>query len=345
MVLLRSILIIILAAFPIYSAQKVIVTDHTKPFRIRVDEKRIFVAEGPQISIYTKDNFKLISRFGKAGEGPGEFKLLPEFSPEIDINSDKLLATSMSKITIFSKSGKFIREINISHLRQPLLFRKTGNKLIGHLFKFENKQIWNAVNIYDAELKNSKTINTIPFHMKRGAKFNPITRGIYLPNFYISDSSILVGGDLDKNNILIYNLDGKLIRELNPVIDKVKFTKKDKKGWIDSYMINADYKREYERLKERFLYPEYFPLWQNFISDGKNIYIQTFARNENDGTNKYYIYDLKGDLIKSVWLPLTEYFDFAPDPYYIYDSKLYQLSNNYEEETIELKITDINQEN
>ncbi len=336
--------LILFLSIQLIPATKIIETDHLKPFRIRVGEQRIFISEGPQISVYSKNDFKLLTRFGKGGEGPGEFKLLPEFGPEIDINSGQILATSMGKISLFTFEGKQIMEKNISALGRPELFRIIGDKFAGNVFKVENKNIWNVINIYDKDFKTSITINKIPFHMKRGEKFNPIARGLYLPNFYVSDKKIWVGGALYKGNILAYDDKGKSILDLNPDIQKVKFTDRDRQGWIDSYMVNADYKREYERLKKRFQYPEYFPLWQNFIlTDGK-LYIQTFARNDKAGTNKFYVYNTKGNFIKSVWLPLTEYFDFNPDPYYISGNKLYQLSNNYEEETIELRITDMKQE-
>jgi hypothetical protein len=341
---MRSIFIcfaIIIFTVNMFPVTTVIPTDHIKPFRIRVDDQRIFISEGAQISVYSRKNFKLIFRFGKAGEGPGEFKLLPEFGPEMDVGSGKILATSMGKITLISFEGKFISEKNTSELGRVELFRPLGEKYAGNALTVQDKKIWNVINIYDKDLKNPRTIHRIPFHMKRGEPFNPITRGLYLPNFYISAGRIWVGGALYRDNILMYDDTGKLIRDLDPEIEKVKFTTKDKQGWIDSYMINADYKREYERLKHLFLYPDYFPLWQNFILEGDKLFIQTFARNDKDGTNRFYIYDTGGKFLKTVWLPLTEYFDFTPDPYYIHDNMLYQLSNNFETEIIELRITPI----
>jgi len=334
------ILILTIQAVP---ATQIVETDHVKPFRIRVDKERIFISEGAQISVYSKETFKLLSRFGKAGEGPGEFKLLPEFGPELDVSSGRILATSLGKITLISYDGKFLAEKNTSKLGRVELFRPLGDRYAGNAFQFEDKKIWNVINIYDKELKTSKTINKIPFHMKRGEKFNPITRGIYLPNFYISGGKIWVGGALYKDNIRLHDENGRILLDIDPAIERVKFTEKDKQGYIDSYMINADYKLHYERLKQRFLYPDYFPLWQNFIPVDGKIYIQTFARDEQNGTNEFYIYDFGGNYLRTVRLPLTEYFDFTPDPYYIYDNRLYQLSNNYDDEVIELRITEIDQ--
>lgn len=339
----RTFIIIILVLFTIHTAAetKIITTDHIKPFRIRVDSQRIVISEGARISVYSKKDFKLRAQFGKAGEGPGEFKLLPEFAPEIDLSSGNILATSMGKITLITFEGEFLWEKNVSHLGRVELFRILGDIYTGNVFQVKEKKIWNAVNTYDKDLGAQTTVHRIPFHIQRGEKFIPITRGLYLPNFYVSGNIIWAGGALYKDNIMAYDAKGKLLREINPDIPKVRFTDSDKQGWIDSYMINADYKREYERLKKRFLYPEYFPLWQNFIIVNRKIYIQTFARNDKEGTNKFYIYNFDGKLQKTLWLPLSEYFDFNPDPYYINGEKLYQLSNNYDEETIELKISDI----
>jgi hypothetical protein len=53
------------------------------------------------------------------------------------------------------------------------------------------------------------------------------------------------------------------------------------------------------------------------------------------------IFTLKGELIKRVWLPFDEYFDFTPCPYIIHNKKLYQCVDNEDEDRWELHIINI----
>lgn len=334
-------IILLVTPFHISAAKVVPMPNHLKPFRIRVHGGQIFIAEGPEIFIYSAKDFTLQTKFGKAGEGPREFKLLPEFAPELDIREDSILVSSIGKISFFTRDGKYLTEKKAATLRYICLYRVFGDRIVGERFLNDKNTRCLAVNLYDADLNKIKEIHRNTFHLQRGKQFNPIERGIYIPNFYIHEERIFIGGEIDSGTIHVYDREGKKLKTLQPDLAKIKFTAADKKGWIDSYFSNAEYKKQYERIKDRFRYPEYFPLWQNFIVTGRKIYVQTYKRDKEDKKNEYFILDLDGKLIKKVWLPLAEYFDFSPNPYTIAKDKLFQLIENEESEEWELHITDI----
>lgn len=367
-------IILFLAAMPVLSARVVPMPQHLKPFRIRVDHEQVFITEGPEIFIYSLKDFALQAKFGKAGEGPEEFKLIPEFSGEIDIQEDKILVSSLGRVSFFSRAGTFLDEKKTKASRRICMYRSVGDKIAGESYLIEGGELYLTVSLYDtarsatapgkprhtvpAELKKSsqknkllangntgltkiKEIHRDRYFIQRGKQFNPIARGVYIPNFYIHENRIFIGGEMNTGTIHVYDKDGKKLYIIDPGIDKVKFTEADKKGWIDSYFSNAEYKRQYERLKDRFHYPEFFPLWQNFIVADKKIYVQTYKRDKEDKRNEFFILDLDGKLIKKVWLPMAEYFDFTPNPYTINGGKLYRFVENEEKEEFELHITDI----
>lgn len=373
----RSIIIFIilfLTAFTVLAVRIVPMPQHLKPFRIRVDRDHVFITEGPEIFVYSVNDFSLQSKFGKAGEGPEEFKLTPEFSGEIDILKDKILVSSLGRISFFSRDGKFLDEIKTKSSRRICMYRILGDKIAGESYLIEGGELYLTVNLYDAgrpataadkphhtvpaELKKSSQKNKLLAHgntgltkikeihrdryfIQRGKQFNPIAKGIYIPNFYIHENRIFIGGEMNTGIIHVYDTDGKKLFIIKPELDRVKFTEADKKGWIDSYFSNAEYKRQYEQLKNRFHYPEFFPLWQNFVIADKKIYVQTYKRDNEDKRNEFFILDLDGKLIRKVWLPIAEYFDFTPNPYTISGGKLYQFVENEEKEEMELHITDI----
>ena len=47
--------------------------DLMRPGRIMVDKDKLYILEFPHIYIYSLDDFRLIKKFGRQGEGPQEF--------------------------------------------------------------------------------------------------------------------------------------------------------------------------------------------------------------------------------------------------------------------------------
>ncbi len=337
----RIILLLVLLMLSVSSigATKIIPLDLFKPFRIRCDGEKIFIGQEAMIYVYSAKDYKLLSKFGKAGEGPQEFKLLPEFSPDFDVDSDVLVAFSIGKVSLFTKEGKFLDEKKIVGGGTFQFYREMGDRFVGEkLLRGKDELLHKAVFIFDANLKQVKELFRNKNSFQFAKQYNPIERGLYIPNFYIYDNKIFIGGQIDPDTIHVFDTTGKALYTIQPGLDKVKFTEADKKGYIDSFAL---YPAQYERLKNQLRYPDYFPLWQNFIVADQRIYFQTYKRNKEDTQNEVAIFTLKGESIKRVWLPFDEYFDFTPCPYIIHDKKLYQCVDNEEEDRWELHITSI----
>ena len=320
-------------------AAQIVPLDLFKPFRIRCDGERIFIGQEAVIYVYSAADYKLLTKFGKAGEGPQEFKLFPEFSPDFDVHADTLVAFSIGKVSFFSKEGKFLDEKKLKSGGNHQFYRKLGDQLLGERFqRHSDKTIYKAVTIFDADLNPVKEVFRYKNIAQFGKQFNPIERGLYIPNFYIHDNKIFIGGEVYADTIHVFDTAGSALYTIRPQLDKVKFTEADKKGYIDSFALYPD---QYERLKNRLKYPDYFPLWQNFIVTDHRIYVQTYKRNREDTGNEVVIFTLTGELLKRVWLPFDEYFDFTPCPYTIQDKKLLQCVDNEDEDVWELHITPI----
>lgn len=310
-----------------------------KPFRVYVDEKNIYIGDGASILILSKKNGQLQKKFGKAGEGPQEFKLYPEFSPELDIQ-EGILVNSVARISYFSKDGEFKWEKKSPGYARENFNRLWDQKIIGQRIARDGDILFLTMSIYDLDFSNPRVFHRHEYYFQR-TRYNPIQRGIYMSNFYVSHGKIYVAGAIDSGQIHVYNREGKNIKVLRPPLEKVPFTEKDKQSWIDSFTSNDEYKRQYERLKNFFDYPEFFPLFQNFIVADNRIYIQTYKRNEKLGTNEFFVLNLDGTLIKKRWLPLVEFWDFTPNPYTINEGRLYQVVEDPETEEWELHIISI----
>ena len=60
------------------------------------------------------EDFKLVKKIGKEGEGPGEFKIRGDLAVKIDIQKDRFLVNSLGKVSIFNRKGIMEREMRVS---------------------------------------------------------------------------------------------------------------------------------------------------------------------------------------------------------------------------------------
>ena len=98
--------------------------------------------------------------------------------------------------------------------------------------------------------------------------------------------------------------------------------------------------------KNKFLYPESFPAIRDFVISDNRIYVQTYKKQNNE--EEYVIMDLKGNILKRVFLPNVQKPGFVERMmgigikyYSIQSEKLYYLFENKDAEDWELHVTDI----
>lgn len=85
------------------------IPDLMKPGQIQVIDNRLFVTEKGSVLVIDLKNGELIRKFGKRGEGPGEFAGVIKIHPV----ENKIMVSSTGKISIFTLKGILIREVKI----------------------------------------------------------------------------------------------------------------------------------------------------------------------------------------------------------------------------------------
>ena len=102
----------------IYGVAKVVSLDQlNSPFYLRVDHRQLYVSDGPTLSIFDLKEFKRLKKFGRQGEGPGEFMVSPTQnlgSFLFDILDNHIIVQTIGKISYFTINGKFVKEIRTS---------------------------------------------------------------------------------------------------------------------------------------------------------------------------------------------------------------------------------------
>ena len=79
----------------------------TRPKGIVHDkDENLYVVDGYEIKLFSLKDAKLITRFGKNGEGPGEFPR----HPRITFFPYEIFVRAMGKVLFFKRDGKYISE-------------------------------------------------------------------------------------------------------------------------------------------------------------------------------------------------------------------------------------------
>jgi hypothetical protein len=329
---MKTFLIFILFISNILNASKVVeLLNLTKPNSITIYNNQIFITDGATIFIFSIGNFGLIAKFGKKGEGPGEF-----INEDINLQilSDRILISSTSKILFFSKNGKYMKETKIPSYVNNV--KKIGNNYIGFKWDInpEADDFYISYNLYKSNFKKLKEL-----HSGNAMIHKNKTRDIFEIFFY----------DVVKNKIVIvhrkgfcvdiFDIDGNEINSITRNIKPIPFNEKDKQEVVSYWASQPYYKGFYERMKKRLNFPKYFPkIYQCRVSSTK-IYIITYLTKGNK--RECFIYDLNGKYLKRIFLPLKNESPVDHGIFTIYNDKLYQIIENLNNEIWELHIHDL----
>ncbi|MGD2087363.1 MAG: hypothetical protein PVH61_14360 [Candidatus Aminicenantes bacterium] len=309
------------------------------PDIIEINGHDMVLAEGASISIYSLKDFKLIKKFGEQGEGPQEFKVLPMVaSLEVKILPEYIVINSIGKVSTFTREGQFIKEKKITDMARMIPFQE---KFVGVQFTSgqNNGGPEMAFNIYDSQGKKIKSICThkLPILKGKGTTTLLDLLSQVNPQYKTSRDRIFIAGK-QIFEIDIYDQEGNFLKSIKREIKKQKLTGDDREKLLQAYKIHPLYKLFWERIKEAVKIPDYLPVFKTFLVSDEKVYVQTF--NKSNDKTEFLIFDLEGKFIKSAFLPLVYENIVTPYLYTISRGKIYQLSENEDEEW-ELQISGI----
>jgi len=310
-----------------------------KPEQIIVGDNLIYITEGSTIYIFSSNDYKLTSKFGKKGEGPGEIQgsRMRSFRFTLIPIKDKLYMFNRNKVMYFTKDGKFLNEKRIqSGFTRDL--QPVGNKYIGRSFiRGKNRSMKTAVNIFNNDLKTKKLFYGTEKSITRGSFFRHfMPENIFImktakDKVYINDTKKLL--------IKVFDIKGKKVKDIkyNYKLSSVSAqTKKDIKNY---YKTGSRFKAFYDRIKSRIKVGNTYNAIKDFFIDKDTIYVQTNIK--TDKTVDFLIFKTSGKFIKKETIPLRSINILEFSPYYIKDNTLYQIIENEDEEEWELHITKI----
>jgi hypothetical protein len=327
------ILILIVFCFSGFAEKVAVLPELMKPKVMAVDDTQLYVTEEASVYIYSLKVFELVKKFGKAGEGPQEFQVLPQVPLIIDVSTDRIIVNSFGKISYFTKQGEFIKEVKTKSL--AVFLQPLGDNFLGMSAAAEDGVRYRTINLYDSELNKLKEIYRAKHDFQGpGSGLKILTKAF---TFQAYKDKILLPGK-DDATVDIFDREMKKLFSIHLDQEKRKVDQKFKDTVIKRIETDPTTKNYFHLLKP-IIFPDYFPTIAAFFVDDGTIYVMTW-KIENS-INEFFTYDMSGKFKKRLLIPIQYETELQPYPITINKGKLYQIVENEEEEVWEFHMSKI----
>ncbi len=328
---LISLVIVLIVPNVILGKKTATFPDLLKPRGMVIEEDRIYITEETTVYVYSGQDYTLIKKFGKSGEGPGEFLRFVAVTP----HKNHLIINSAGKISLYSREGEFIKEVKaaggISFFYQPL-----GKSYVGMGISLEDNTRYQSINLYDSSLKKIKTL------LKRESDTQP-TKGVikllHTTLQYLTFENKLYIVDGKDFEIKVFDKDAKELMTIRRDYERVKFGEEDKQKIFEEIKSSPRQKQYFDMIKKMAVFPDYYPAIVALFQRDDFVYVMTFRRQGDK--YEFFIFDGNGNFLKKIFIPFVFQTAMTPYPFSIKDNKLFQLIENEDTEEWELHVADI----
>ena len=296
-----------------FALRATVIKDIEKPYGLYVGEKKIFIYDGSSYSykMYSLSDLKKIGNFGRKGEGPGEFR----GGHEVTLLKNEIIISGAFSIFNFSKEGKLLKQIKTPHY---VYFKPVKNNYVGEKIEYKQKELktYYNVNLYNKKLEIKKMIYK-QFKSKMVSKDNSTKQDMIVvrPTFRVQTfkDKIFIADCRKGFNIDVFNSSGNKIYTIFKKLQKIKITQKFRDKVMKGYKRSKFWIEN--RRKFNYIFPKYFSDIKTFIVADSKIYIITYLKKK--GNNQLLILDIKGKLLKEMFIPFKgSLYDFKNNNYY-----------------------------
>jgi hypothetical protein len=162
---------------------------------------------------------------------------------------------------------------------------------------------------------------------------------------YYYDNKIFIANSKKGFFIDVYKPDGTHLYSIKKDIKKIKVTDAFKQK-VENYVKTKD-PQLWKIIEKYAVYYDYFPHFNSITFSDNKIYVTTFK--EKGGKHEIIVLDLKGNILKKVFVPFKSFRLFTEIPphsiptlnYGLKDNRLYEVVPNPSGDGFELHVTDI----
>lgn len=247
------------------------------------------------------DSGQLINKFGKKGQGPGEFSMPSgiQITPEGNLMIEDV---TNRRLSYYSFQGEHIKDVSTATklAMVRVLISKQGNMFgmqMGMPDDLNEGKLYYEFNMLDKELNSLFTLAKIEFSIPipgSGNKMNIME--MTAPYQFDSKGNILFSRNQDYE-IKVFNTVGKNIRTIKKDFNPIKITQEDIDEMLERIPSNAGGVNTREMIE----FPKNFPPLQNFVLDELDrIYARTYVKGKNEEEYVVDIFDAQGLFISQL---------------------------------------------
>ncbi|NIM12463.1 MAG: 6-bladed beta-propeller [Candidatus Aminicenantes bacterium] len=314
-----------------------------RPHSLVIAGGELYVVDGVEVYIYSLSDYQLLRKFGKKGEGPGEFLPSREIPIQLQFFKDFLVLNSTTKIAYFTKQGKLVKEKNIPFTFTQILPFGNNYGVVKFTATQNHAQTYSVI-LYDANFREIKKLYSStrprPSQAERGIK---IPKLIYIGS---TGNKLFVVDQKDDSYIRVFDLSGKPLKPIKTNLPRLKVDESIKKEFLEWFQTSKFYKIfgvRVEELKRVLHFPEYLPAIRIFRLKGGIFYIQTYKTKDNN-QSEFIFLDINGNQLNRIYLPSGEMRKVQIGthmPYSFVRGRYYYLVENVDSEEWELHMKEV----
>jgi hypothetical protein len=277
------------------------------------DQENIWTLDWEDIKVRVFDKTgKLISTFGKKGQGPREWQ-----SPNrmVVLPNGTAAVLDVNKLTFYSLDGTCLKELSTARSRMARYRFDAEGDIYGDSFDFAPPKLKLGLVKYDPSLNTVKALAEIEEPLPTGGGFNAFTTLLY---HHITADDRIVWLVTTKYEFRVLDTQGHLLRRILKDHEPLNVTASDKKRILEERYGNST-------IRDQIVFPDAFPPVSFFIGDAEGrLYVQTYEVDAK-GRLAHDVFDAEGRCFTRFFLPRGEM------PFVVKKDKLYVLILENEE--------------
>ena len=233
-----------------------------------------------------KGNF--VTTFGKRGQGPGEIQF-PRYMNITKKDEIPIQDYNSPRFFIFDRSGTLSKETRLGSERDFVFYPlENGNYLkYGLYFDPPTRHIYDILQLYNSKFEKLKELDRCDY----GPIFSVALKSKGTPRVFIckvSDGKIYVGHENRGYEILIYDLEGNLVKKIRKEYTPADVPQEFKENWL----VNIG------RWKDKLVFPDKMPPFHYFFLDDKGrLYVKTYEKGDKQNEYMHDIFNSDGVFI------------------------------------------------
>ena len=307
------------------------------------DGKKLYVLDNFTIHVYSLKNYELVTRFGKKGNGPGEFN--PNFVNRIALQLDKdnVILNTVRKIAYFSKKGKLLEEKIIPFLCVQIV-PLGSNYIITKYLAGERGINKLSVCLCGPDFSEKKTLYTREdISTQRSRKLDCPNEQIFVEK---NKKSIFIYDQRPGREVLVFDHSGKEINRFElpeQQIEMPQSFKDDVLEWANTSSMVKSYAQmtglSLDQIRKMVDFHKIVPVARCFAVMAEDLIIETYVKKGQ--VSKFIRMNTEGKKTGEVFLTDAEPGRVKMNPYptyCFYGDKYYFFKENLENETFELHV-------